>query len=75
MMLISEPNNILPFTSHDSTLEAEVPNYGFTDSAYWVRLRVDNETRRVEEWLLEVGYANMQYVGFDALSIEDIVMK
>jgi hypothetical protein len=39
-----------------------VPNYGFTDSAYRVRLRLDNETRKVDEWLLELGFANMQYV-------------
>ena len=42
--------------------QAEVPNYGFTDSAYWVRLRLDNETRQINEWLLELGFANMHYV-------------
>jgi len=39
-----------------------VPNYGFSDSAYWVRLPLDNESRQIDEWLLEVGFANMHYV-------------
>jgi signal transduction histidine kinase len=39
-----------------------VPNFGFTDSAYWVRFRIDNESRTVNEWLLELGFSNMQYV-------------
>ena len=39
----------------------EVPNYGFTDSAYWVRVDLDNETRQIDEWLLELGFANMHY--------------
>jgi signal transduction histidine kinase len=42
--------------------QVEVPNYGFTDSAYWVRFRLDNESRQIDEWVLEVGFANMQYV-------------
>ncbi len=40
----------------------EVPNYGYTDSAYWVRINLDNETSQTNEWLLEVGFANTQYV-------------
>jgi PAS domain-containing protein len=39
-----------------------VPNYGYTDSIYWVRINLDNETRQTNEWLLEVGFANTQYV-------------
>ncbi len=35
---------------------------GFTDSVYWVRLRLDNETQQIDEWLLEVDFANMHYV-------------
>ncbi len=40
----------------------EVPNYGFTNSVYWVRLRLDNRTQQVGEWLLKVGFVNMHYV-------------
>jgi signal transduction histidine kinase/PAS domain-containing protein len=39
-----------------------VPNYGYTDSAYWVRIRLDNETQQTDEWLLELGFPQMHYV-------------
>ncbi len=56
--------------------QAAVPNYGYTDSVYWVRLFLDNQTSQVNEWTLEVDFSNTQYVdlytplpggaGFDA---------
>ncbi len=42
--------------------QAQVPNYGYIDSAYWVRLRLDNQTRQTDYWLLEQGFANTHYV-------------
>jgi len=33
-----------------------VPGFGLTTSAYWVRFQVDNRRERTERWLLEVGY-------------------
>jgi len=42
--------------------QSEAPNYCFTDGAYWVRLDLENETRQIDDWLLEVNFANMQYV-------------
>ena len=50
------------FESRFTLSQEAVPNYGFTNSVYWVRLRLDNETHQTDEWLLEVGFANMQYV-------------
>jgi signal transduction histidine kinase/PAS domain-containing protein len=44
------------------TSQAQVPNYGFTNSAYWVRFRLDNQTSQTQEWLLEQGFANTHYV-------------
>jgi signal transduction histidine kinase len=41
-----------------------VPVFGITDSAYWVRFRVKNETNATAEWRLEELFANMQYVDF-----------
>lgn len=38
------------------------PSYGFTDSAYWVRFRLDNQSRQSEQWMLELAFANMQFV-------------
>ena len=42
--------------------QVEVPNYGHSDTAYWVRLGLDNQARQMDEWLLEIGFANMHYV-------------
>jgi signal transduction histidine kinase len=39
-----------------------VPNFGYTDSVYWVRMHLDNETLQTDEWLLELGFAHMHYV-------------
>jgi len=50
------------FDSHFTPSQVEVPNYGFTDSAYWVRFNVQNKTSLINYWLLEQGFANMQYV-------------
>jgi len=48
----------------------EVPNYGYTDSAYWVRINLDNETSQTNEWLLEVGFANTHYVDLYSPSLD-----
>jgi len=42
--------------------QKEVPNFGFTTSAYWVRFRVRNEARQISEWRLELDFAMMQYI-------------
>ncbi len=42
--------------------QVPVPNYGFTDSVYWVRLHLDNQTQQTNEWLLEQGFANTHYI-------------
>ncbi|NJN82562.1 MAG: PAS domain-containing protein, partial [Caldilineaceae bacterium] len=41
---------------------AEVPNFGFSDSAYWVRFHLENANHERNEWLLEAGFPNMQFV-------------
>lgn len=38
------------------------PNFGYTNSAYWVRLRLRNAATRTTEWRLELGFANMHFV-------------
>jgi PAS domain S-box-containing protein len=50
------------FASKFTPSQTKVPNFGYTDSAYWVRLRLDNETKHTEHWLLEQGFANMQFL-------------
>ena len=39
-----------------------VPNYGFTESVFWLRLRLRSETRQADEWLLETNFQNLNYV-------------
>ncbi len=41
---------------------SEVPIFGFTDSAYWVRFQVRNETLNSHDWLIDVAFPNIQYV-------------
>jgi hypothetical protein len=50
------------FDSRFTPSQVEVPVYGFTDNAYWVRLPLRSESQLSDQWLLEVGFANMQYV-------------
>jgi hypothetical protein len=40
----------------------EVPNFGFTDSAYWVRLRLRDENPLIDTWLLGVDFENTHFV-------------
>jgi PAS domain S-box-containing protein len=42
--------------------QVPVPNYGFTDSVYWVRLHLDNQTQQTNEWLLKQGFANTHFI-------------
>jgi signal transduction histidine kinase len=39
-----------------------VPSYGFTPSAYWVKVDLDRQTRRESQWLLELSYAPLQHI-------------
>ena len=42
--------------------QSNAPNYGYTNSTYWVRFRLRNESQSTDHFLLEVDFANMQYV-------------
>jgi signal transduction histidine kinase len=39
-----------------------VPNFGFTNSAFWLRLHLVNETSQINQWLLEATFQNLNYV-------------
>jgi signal transduction histidine kinase len=60
--LTIEEVSSLAFDSQFIPSQEEVPNFGFTDSAYWVRFSLDNEAPQTDDWLLKVDFANMQYV-------------
>ncbi len=42
--------------------QVSAPNYGYTNRIVWVRLNLVNETRQANQWLLEDGFANTQFV-------------
>ena len=42
--------------------EHEVPNFGFTDSVYWVRFRATNNTQQQKRWRLEMSFTIMPYI-------------
>ncbi len=50
------------FDSQFTPSQAEVPVYGYTDSVYWVRMSLDNQTSQIDRWMLEVDFSNTQYV-------------
>ena len=50
------------FAAQFTPSQVDVPNFGFTDSAYRVRLPLENRSGQTMERLLEVGLANMQFV-------------
>src|SRR5215471_11521969 len=49
------------YDSHFIPSRVQVPNYGFSDSAYWVRFDVKNSSSRTDHWLLELGFPSIQY--------------
>ncbi len=44
--------------------QEEVPNYGHTDSAYWVRFRVKNEANPNNQWRLINDYNIVDHIDF-----------
>ena len=35
--------------------QAKVPNFSFTDSVYWARFKVRDDTSELKQWLLEMS--------------------
>jgi signal transduction histidine kinase len=68
--ILEDPSNALTIEDVSSPVygakfspsKVPVPNYGYTNSAYWIRFQLDNETSQTSEWLLEQGFANTQYI-------------
>ena len=46
----------------------DVPSFGFTESAYWVRFRIQNSTVDQGRFLLEVGYPLLDHISFFIIS-------
>lgn len=55
---------LLDETDFQQIQESESLNFGFTQSAYWLKLTVNNSSGKVSNGLLEVGYAILDEVTF-----------
>jgi signal transduction histidine kinase/CheY-like chemotaxis protein len=42
----------------------KIPHFGFTDSAYWVRISLINQSKRIKDWRLVLGLTNFNFVDF-----------
>ena len=42
--------------------QEDIPNYGYADTVYWLRLHLQNETSTIDKWLLETAFPNLNYV-------------
>jgi len=42
----------------------EIPNIGFTQSAYWTRIIVNDTTLKEKEWFIELAFPHFDYVDF-----------
>lgn len=55
--------------------QVAVPNFGFTDSAYWLRLQLRNETSLTNQWLLEANFPNLNYIDLYSPSEQGAFIK
>jgi hypothetical protein len=70
LMILEDPTKALTIDDVRSAAYAatfvastkDVPGFGFSPSAYWVKVDIDRENTRESQWLLEFGYAPMQSV-------------
>ena len=42
--------------------QVDVPIYGYTNSTFWLRMGLRNETSLTNQWLLETNFQNLNYV-------------
>ena len=50
------------FETHFVPSQVDTPNYGFTESTYWVRFRVHNESQQNDAWWLELARNDLNLV-------------
>jgi CheY-like chemotaxis protein len=49
-------------SSHFKANQLDLPHFGFTDSAYWVRVSLINQSQRIKDWRLVLGLTNFNFV-------------
>ena len=68
--ILEDPNGSLTITDVTSQeyegrfvrSQVDVPNYGYTDTVYWLRIPIINKASQTDQWLLETGFQNLNYV-------------
>lgn len=53
-------------TGFRTTPQGENPNFGYSRSAYWLRLTVTNGTAVPRDWVLEISYPSLDFVDWYA---------
>ena len=57
---VTQPEFAARFTPN----QEEIPNFGFTSSAYWIRIHVRNETSQESDWRLAFSDARLGMIDF-----------
>ena len=52
------------FQNQFKASQQELPHFGFTDSAYWVKLSLTNKNVRIKDWRLSLGLTHFNFVDF-----------
>lgn len=50
-----------------------IPNFSFSDSAYWLRITLSSEMQREKTWWLEVAFALQDYIDYYLLHNKNII--
>jgi signal transduction histidine kinase/PAS domain-containing protein len=51
-----------PFNSKFVPSHVEVPNYGYTNNVYWLRVPLVNKSNGINQWFLESFFQNLNYI-------------
>ncbi|HEX5659911.1 MAG TPA: 7TM-DISM domain-containing protein, partial [Polyangiales bacterium] len=66
LAMLEDPGGTLTFEDVQAApfrmLTDDAPNFGYSSSTYWVRLRVDNHGASERDWLLELAYPHLDDV-------------
>jgi PAS domain S-box-containing protein len=68
--ILRDPSGQLTFENVSSSAyedqfipsQVDVPNYGYQSAVYWVRFRLTNQSIEIQDWVLELSFANMHYL-------------
>ena len=79
VFLLEDPENRHTIKSITKSKESfiksteDVPYYGFTNSAYWVRFDLENKSSN-KDWIIELGYPLMDSIDFYCVNNETVTI-